>query len=144
MDPTNQNEGLGSYVAGDSANLSGPQGLGAPPSQDEKTMGMMAHVGAAVGVLIGLPFLAPLLILLMKSKESAFIRYHAVESLNLQITSLIAYAITVIIAVITCGIGAALVPVVTIAVVVLNVIAGLKANEGELYRYPIPMLRLIK
>ncbi len=140
MDPTNQNEGLGSYVAGDSSDLSGPLG----PTPDEKLMGMMAHVGAAVGVLVGLPFMAPLLILLLKSKDSAFIRFNAVESLNLQINSVIAYVVAVVLSVLTCGLGAVLIPVVTITVVVLNVMAGLKANEGQLYRYPIPMLRLIK
>lgn len=133
MDPTNQNEGLGSYVAGgDSSNLSGPQG--GSPTQDDRTMGMLAHVGAALGYIIGLPFLAPLLLLLTKGKDSSFIRYHSVESLNLLIMVLI-------VSVLTCGFGSILaVPVAA----VLNIIAGLKANEGELYRYPIPMPRFIK
>lgn len=142
MDPTQDREGLGSYVAGTGDSITG--GPGGTPTADDKTMGMLAHVGAAVGTLIGLPFLAPLILLLTKGKDSAYIRYHAVESLNLQITSLIPYLVTVVLGVITCGLGFMLTPLVTIGVVVLNIIAGLKANDGELYRYPVPMLRLIK
>ena len=146
MDPTNQGEGLGSYVSGTS---SGSQltGSGLPmgePSSEERTMAMLAHVGAAAGALIGLPFLAPLIIYFAKAKESAFIRFHAVESLNLQITSIPVYIVGIILAVVTCGIGAFLLPVIPIGIAVLNVIAGMKANEGQTYSYPVPMLRLIK
>jgi uncharacterized Tic20 family protein len=142
MDPTQDREGLGSYVAGTGDSITG--GPGGTPTADDKTMGMLAHVGAALGTLIGLPFLAPLILLLTKGKESAFIRYHAVESLNLQITSLIPYFVLLIVAVVTCGIGAFLIPIVTVGVAVLNIIAGIKAHDGELYRYPVPMVRLIK
>lgn len=132
MDPTNQNEGLGSYVAGGNSNLTGSNFD--PPSQDDKTMGMLAHVGAALGYLIGLPFLAPLLLVLTKGKDSAFVRYHAIESLNLLI-------LVLIVSLVTCGFGSIIaVPVAA----VLNIIAGLKANEGELYRYPVPMPRFLK
>ena len=40
-------------------------------------------------------------------------------------------------------IGAFLAPLVWIANVVFCIIAGLKANQGEMYRYPVA-LRLIK
>lgn len=132
MDPTQEREGLGSYVAGTGSSLTG--GPAGSPNQDDKTMGMLAHLGAALGWLISLPFLAPLVLLLTKGKMSPFVRFHAAESLNLLITG-------TIVSLVTCGIGFLIVFPVT---VIFNIIAAIKANEGELYRYPIPIWRPVK
>ncbi|RKH11298.1 DUF4870 domain-containing protein [Corallococcus sp. CA053C] len=111
---------------------------------DEKTMGMLAHLGSIAGIVVGAGFLGwavPLFLMLTKGKESSFVRAHAVESLNFQITTFIAMAIS---AVLMCvAVGFILVPIVALASIVFTVIAGLKANDGELYRYPVN-LRLVK
>ncbi|QAT85123.1 hypothetical protein EJ065_3562 [Corallococcus coralloides] len=113
-------------------------------TQDEKTMGMLAHLGSIAGVVVGAGFLGwavPLFLMLTKGKESSFVRAHAVESLNFQITTFIAMAIS---AVLMCAvIGFVLAPLVAIVSIVFTVIAGLKANDGELYRYPVN-IRLVK
>jgi hypothetical protein len=49
------------------------------PSQDERTMAILAHVLQLVGT-----FIAPLVILLTK-RESRFVSFHAVQALLLQI-----------------------------------------------------------
>jgi uncharacterized Tic20 family protein len=52
-----------------------------PPTSDEKTMALLAHVLTFV-----FPILAPLVIYLVKKDESSFVAYHAKESLNFQIS----------------------------------------------------------
>ena len=132
MDPTQEREGLGSYVAGTGGSITGgPTGA---TSQDDRTMGMLAHLGALLGWLISLPFLAPLILLLTKGKTSPFVRFHAAESLNLLITG-------AIVSLLTCGFGLLVVAPVT---VIFNIIASIKANEGQLYRYPVPLWRPVK
>ncbi|MFP2910558.1 DUF4870 domain-containing protein [Pyxidicoccus sp. 3LFB2] len=111
------------------------------PTQDEKTMALLAHMGTILANFVGLGFAVPLVLMLTKGKESSFVRAHAVESLNFQIT---VFIVAVICAITICiGIGAILLPVVGIAALVFSIIAGLKANEGQLYKYPVN-IRLVK
>ena len=107
-------------------------------SQDDKTMGMIAHLS---GIVTG--FIGPLVIWLINKDKSdkAWVIEEAKEALNFQITVLIAMficgALTLIL------IGLLLIPIVAIAALVLAIMAGLKANSGESYRYPFA-IRLIK
>ena len=107
-------------------------------SQDDKTMGMIAHLS---GIITG--FIGPLVIWLINKDKSdkTWVIEEAKEALNFQITVLIAMfvcgALTIIL------IGLFLIPIVAIAALVLAIMAGLKANSGESYRYPFA-LRLIK
>ncbi|MCI0572536.1 MAG: DUF4870 domain-containing protein [Myxococcaceae bacterium] len=140
MDPMNQGQSVGSYVAG----TGGPLTATVAPTSDEKTMGMLAHLGTIAGIVVGAGFLGwavPLFLLLTKGKDSAYIRYHAVESLNFQITLMIAAAGSAIL--ICLGIGILMLLAIAGASIVFAIIAGLKANEGEYYRYPFT-LRLVK
>ncbi len=103
------------------------------PTSDEKTMAILSHI-----LTIAVGFLAPLIIYLMKKDESAFVREHAKESLNFQITVLIAcivLAITII--------GLLLIWLVLLLSLVFVIIATIKTNEGKLYKYPFS-LKLIK
>lgn len=109
---------------------------GPPPSDDAKTMAMLAHLLAIV-----LPFLGPLLIWLLKKDTSPFIDDQGKEALNFQITVLIAGFVAA--ATLCIGIGLVLLPIVGIGNLVLCIIAGMKAKEGIAYRYPFA-LRLIK
>lgn len=111
------------------------------PTQDEKTMALLAHMGTIAGNIFGLGFAVPLVLMLTKGKESQFIRAHSVESLNFQITVFIAAVVSGIL--ICVGIGALLLPVVGLAALIFAIIAGLKANEGQLYKYPVN-IRLVK
>jgi len=111
------------------------------PTQDEKTMALLAHMGTILANFVGLGFAVPLVLMLTKGKESSFVRAHAVESLNFQITAFIVAAISAI--TICIGIGFILLPLVGLAALVFSIIAGLKANEGQLYKYPVN-IRLVK
>lgn len=102
---------------------------------------MLAHVGALVAAVIALAFLAPLLVLLLQGSKSAFVRRHAVESLNFQISLLIALAAGFVISIVTVGLALiVLVPaglVIGVVALIWMVMASVKANNGEEYRYPV-------
>jgi uncharacterized Tic20 family protein len=71
-----------------------PQHAGVMPTADEKNMGMLAHLTALLGTLMGgglLGFVGPLVLYTTQREKSAFITFHARESLNHQITFLIFY-----------------------------------------------------
>lgn len=96
------------------------------PTQDEKTIALLAHI-----ITIVSSFIAPLIIYLIKKDESAFVREHAKESLNFQITCFIIYIILFITIV-----GILLIWLVGIYALVLVIMGSIKANEGKVYRYP--------
>ena len=106
--------------------------------QDQRTMSLLAHL---LGIVTG-PIGA--LIIWLVSKDDAskgFVVDQSKEALNFQITVFIAIVISWILAFVL--IGLLLMPLVGIANRVLCIIAGIKANNGESYRYPFA-LRLIK
>ncbi len=87
--------------------------------------------------LIGLGFIGPLVIWLMKRDEDPFVGYHAREALNFQI-SLIIYVIASLLLMLVL-IGFILIIVVPIFALVVMIIAGVKAANGEFYRYPLTL-----
>ena len=104
-----------------------------PPSQDEKTLGLLAHLITFIST-----FLGPLIIYLVKKDESAFVSEHAKESLNFQITmALISIILFISI------VGILLLWAVGIIDLILVIVATIRASEGKLYRYPFS-IRLIK
>ena len=115
-----------------------PSGLS---PQDERTWGMLAHIGAIVAAFVAMAFLGPLLVLLIQGPKSPFVRRHAVESLNFQLTLLIALAAGIVLSIATLGVGLLVVVpaafVVGIAALIFMVIGGVKASHGEDYRYPV-------
>ena len=107
-------------------------------SKDARTMALLAHI---LGIFTS--FVVPLIIWLIKKDDDEFIADQAKEALNFHITVIIAYFAITVIAIVTMGIGFILYPVLGIGVLVLGIIAGLKANDGIAYRYPCT-IRLIK
>ncbi|NLB14072.1 MAG: DUF4870 domain-containing protein [Gammaproteobacteria bacterium] len=120
-----------------------------PPSTDAvpadaRQWGLFAHLSALAGVLIPIPcanILGPLIIWQIKKNEMPFVDDQGKEALNFQIT--VAIAVLVCIVLMFVLIGMLLLPVVGIAALVFTIIGGIKANEGQYYRYPFA-LRLIK
>ena len=111
-------------------------------TKDERTWAMLAHLLTLLGFVVAFGgFVAPLVIWLTKKEESSFVGDQALESLNFQIT--VAVAMLVAVLLICVGIGVFLVPVVVLADVVLVILASVRANEGERYRYPLT-LRLVR
>lgn len=104
-------------------------------SRDDKNLSMLAHL---LALFTG--FLGPLVIYLVKKDDSAYVRAHAVEALNFQISVAIYLIISFLLAFVL--IGVILIPAVTILNIVCIILASIKASDGILYRYPLT-IRLV-
>ena len=104
-------------------------------NKDERTWGMLCHLLALSGFII--PFgsiIGPLIIWLIKKDEMNFVDDQGKESINFQLTMLIAFIVSAILMLV--AIGFLLVVILAIFDVVVIVIASIKANDGVRYRYP--------
>jgi uncharacterized Tic20 family protein len=114
---------------------------GGPPAQppltpdQERLWAMLAHLLAFVAAYIALGFLAPLTVLLIFGPRSAYVRAHAVESLNFNLSWLVYAIVAVILAFLLIGIPILI--ALGIAYVIFVIIASVRANNGQLYRYPL-------
>ncbi|MBF4163376.1 DUF4870 domain-containing protein [Nocardioides sp. CBS4Y-1] len=104
---------------------------------DERTWAGAAHWTALVAgfALGGLAFLGPLVVMLVKGNDSAYVRAHAVESLNFQLSFLI-YGVVAAVSIFVL-IGLLLLPIVGILWLVFTIIGITRANGPEFYRYPL-------
>lgn len=108
---------------------------------DERNLATVAHVGTLINFVTGgFGFLVPLIIMLTRGKQSAYVRQAAVESLNFQI-SLIIYAVISGVLVLVL-IGFLLLGVVALVGLILPIVAATKTSNGEQYRYPFT-IRLV-
>jgi hypothetical protein len=107
-----------------------------------------------MSALAGIPFpavgavLGPLIIWQMKRNEFPSVEEHGKESFNFQLSVLIYVLVGGALGIVGAFFcfGWFLLPLVALAhygAIVFGVVAGIKANEGVLYRYPLN-LRLIK
>ena len=125
-------------------------------SSDDGTLATLAHLGALFG-----GFILPLIMyVISKDGKRPETRYHAREALNFQLTFLVVYIPAVILYVVLIigqagnggddsgffvvfGLFMLFAVAASITAVVLGVRAGLRANKGERYRYPI-CIRFVK
>jgi uncharacterized Tic20 family protein len=111
---------------------------------EEKQWAMFAHLSALAGLLVGgFTFVGPLIIWLIKKDESKFVDANGKEALNFQLNILIYYLISLAITFVTCGIAFPLPLALMVYAIVMPIIAGIKANEGQVYEYPLTF-RIIK
>jgi uncharacterized Tic20 family protein len=103
---------------------------------DAKTMAMLCHL---LAIFTG--FIGPLIIWLVKKADHPFIDEQGKEALNFQITVLLAMIASFLLTFVC--IGVFLMPAVGIVDLIFCIIATIKANGGEHYRYPVA-LRLVK
>ncbi|HEV2087130.1 MAG TPA: DUF4870 domain-containing protein [Cryptosporangiaceae bacterium] len=132
-------------------------GYGQPPAggsaADTKTWNMISHFGGAAGAFVGgglFGWVAPLISMMSKGNENPNVRMQAIQALNFQITWSIATAVAWIVYVcgsaITLGFGALILwvlPLTTVVIaIVFGIIAGVKANSGQPYNYPMSIKML--
>ena len=108
------------------------------PTSDDRLLGLLSHL---LAIVPGIGILGPLVIYLIKRGQSSFVEENAKESLNFQITMILAFIISGILMVV--WIGFILLAVLGVAEVVLVIIATIRASENKIYRYTFN-LRLIK
>lgn len=119
-----------------------PQPPSNTPSAEEKQWGLFAHLSSLAGLVIPLGnLLGPLIIWLVKKDTMPFADDQGKEALNFNITITLAAIISAFL--IFVAIGLLLLPLVGLVWLVFTIIAAMKANNGEAYRYPFA-LRLIK
>lgn len=113
-------------------------------TKDDKLFGMLCHLSSLAGFIIPMGnILGPLIVWLLKKDSSAFVNDQGKEALNFQI-SLLVYGIAgsiicailmlVIIGfvlIILLGVGLGLLWLIS------TIIASVRANEGQTYRYPL-------
>ena len=105
-------------------------------SAEERQWAMFAHLSALVGGIVTTgwgAFIGPLVIWMVKKDTMPFVDDQAKEALNFNISVGIIFLALLLMSIVTFGIGW----------LVVTIIAGIKANEGVAYRYPLT-LRLIK
>ncbi len=126
-----------------STSLPAPEDRTKEKDKQDRTWAMFCHL-STLSALIGIPFgniIGPLVIWLIKREEFSFVDAHGKESLNFQI-SLTIYSL---VAFLLCFafIGFILLPAVLIFGLCFVIVATVKANGGEEYRYPLT-IRFIK
>ena len=110
--------------------------------KEERQWAMFAHLSTFSSMFVPLGnIIAPIVIWQMKKHESEFVVEQAKESLNFQITLFIYALISFLLVFII--IGFFLIFALVIFGLIMVIIGGIKANEGEDFRYPMT-LRLLK
>jgi uncharacterized Tic20 family protein len=105
-------------------------------NKDDKLWIVLCHLS----LLLGVGFLLPLIVYLVKKQDSPLVANHAKEALNFHISVYIYGFISAILCFICIGIP--LVIALCIGSVVCSILAAVKASEGSFYRYPLT-LRLV-
>jgi uncharacterized Tic20 family protein len=100
------------------------------PTSDERILAILSHILTLLG-----SFIPPLIIYLFKKDESKYVADHALESLNFQITLIICGFISLLLIIVL--IGFLLMWFLSIAALVLVIVASIRASDNKLYRYPV-------
>ncbi len=98
-------------------------------SSGDKALAILCHVS----LFLGVGFLLPLIVYLLKRTDSEWLGTQAKEVLNFHI-SLIIYGIVAFILVFF---GIPLICIIGLGAAILSVIGAIRASEGVLYRYPL-------
>nr|WP_282837802.1 DUF4870 domain-containing protein [Microbacterium flavum] len=97
---------------------------------DEKLWATLVHVGG-----IFFSFVPALIGYLVLKDRGPFVRAHTATALNFQLTLLIASVVGSVLSLV--GIGFLTLGAIWVLNIVFSIIAALKANRGEWYRYPL-------
>lgn len=117
---------------------------GAPPTREERTWALIAHLGGPAGLLLSaglFGFAVPLVVWLARREDSPFLDHQGKEALNFQLTLFVMHVVAWLFVLVTLGVGLLVVVpfflVLWIVGLILGVVAALRANEGLRYRYPL-------
>jgi len=112
-------------------------------TREVRRWAMFCHLGALVGLLgNGVGFvIVPLIVWLLKRDDHPFIDENGKESVNFQITMFLALFAGALLSLVLIGIPILIAAM--IMMIVLPIVAAIKASNGESYRYPLT-IRFIK
>ena len=136
--PENAENAGSDSQAGQNANAEQPE-----ISKDARMWAMFCHLAGLAGYVMPLVgnIVAPLILWQLKKDEYPFVDKQGKEAVNFQI-SMSLYAIISLMMFVVC-LGTFLLAAVCIVYLVLLMVAAVKANNGQPYRYPL-IIRLIK
>jgi uncharacterized Tic20 family protein len=103
----------------------------APVASSDKALMILSHVSS----LIGVPFVLPFIVWLVKKNENDLVAAHAKEALNFHLSFFIYTLCCIPLAFVWIGIP--LIIVLAISSLILAIVAAVKASDGVLYRYPL-------
>ena len=95
---------------------------------EDRSMGMICHLLGLVG------FIGPLIIWLIKKDQSPVVDREGKKALNFQLTVLIAWVAGFVLCFVI--IGFVLLPLVWLFWLIFTILAAVKTNAGEDYKYP--------
>ncbi len=93
------------------------------------TFAALSHASALVA-----SFLGPILFLVLADDDDELVKRNAKNSLNFQILVFIAFVISGALTIVL--IGLLMLPIVALIDLILVLMATLKANDGQVYKYP--------
>jgi len=108
---------------------------------DSRSWALAAHLSALLALFVALPFVGPLIVYLAQ-KDDPYVRRHAAEALNFNISFMIYAAVlgTVTVILLLIIVGLLLIPLLLalgLLWIVLICVGAVKAGQGEEYRYPL-------
>ena len=107
-----------------------------PPAADAQPFVMLCHLSAFAGLFVPLGNIwGPLIFWLIKKDEFPEVDLHGKESLNFQISLTIYMVVAFFLSFLLIGLPILL--GLAIMWIVVVIIASVRANAGELYRYPL-------
>ena len=112
-------------------------------SKEARQWAMFLHFSILAGFII--PFgglIAPIIIWQLKKEDLPEIVPHAHVVMNWIITGLVYFAISFVLMFVLIGIP--MMMALGIATVVFSIIGGIKANDGELWEYPMTLIKVFK
>lgn len=104
-------------------------------STDDRNWAMAAHLSGLVAAMFALGFLGPLVVMLTAGSRSPYVRRHAVEALNFNLTVLIAAIVSGILVIVLVGI--LMLIVLGILYFAATIAGAIAASRGQDYRYPL-------
>ncbi len=109
---------------------------------NERLWAMLTHLSSLTGffTIIG-SLMAPLIVWQIQKDKSAFVEHHGKEAVNFNITIILASAVAFVLFLLL--VGLVLIWIVGAVWLIFTIIAAVKANNGEYYRYPLT-IRFIK
>jgi len=103
---------------------------------EEKLWAMLGHLFGFLGYVTALgQYIGPLVVYLMYKDKSKFVAFHALQSLYFQLGVLVALIVSVLLAFVTCGIGAVLPGAVALLALVYPIIGAAQAYDGKMFEY---------
>lgn len=111
-------------------------------------MALLAHLSTLVAMVVSagwLSFVGPLILWALHKDKSSFVRASAAGAFNFNLSM---WALSIIgwicvITLILLPIGLILLLVSAVGQIVFHIIGAMRANRGELYRYPMQFLKIL-